>query len=118
MAWDSISDQAKFKIIFAYKDHIPKNETAPNDHRTAQVHDSTAPSDAPVVEPDLFEDAYQEQLGGADTTLLIQAAAQKSNIAPADIRRVLSNKTPRKQAKPNLQIETSVHELTYHVSKK
>ena len=40
MAWDSISDQAKFKIIFAYKDHIAKSEatSSPGDKRRAQVH--------------------------------------------------------------------------------
>jgi len=116
MAWDSISDQAKFKIIFAYKDHMSKSESPTKEHRTAKVHDSVTPTDTAVANVDLHEESHEEQYDDIDTTLLIQAATQKSNIAPADIRRVLSNKNSRKPTKPNLQIETSIHELTYHVS--
>ena len=117
MAWDSISDQAKFKIIFAYKDHMAKNDNAQRDRRTVQIHDS-GPSDEQhhASDHDMFQDAHEEQAEESDSTLLIQAAAQKSSLAPSDIRRVLSNKNPKKQGKPNLNIETSVHELTYHVS--
>ena len=69
-----------------------------------------------MADVDLYEDAHQEQSDDIDTTSLIQAATQKSNIAPADIRSVLSNKNSRKSTKPNLRIEASRHELTYHVS--
>ena len=72
--------------------------------------------DTTVADIDLYDDAHQEQSEDIDTTFLIQAATQKSNIAPADIRRVLSNKNSRKSTKPNLWFEASRHELTYHVS--
>jgi hypothetical protein len=116
MAWDSISDQAKFKIIFAYKDHIAKNDNVQRDRRTAQVHDSTGSDDSRSTDNEAFQDAHQDQVDEfLDSALLIQAAAQKSSFAPSDLRRVLSNKNPRKKP-PNVNTEVSVHEVIYHVS--
>ena len=116
MAWDNISDATKFKIIFAYKDHIAKSAPAQKDQRRVQVHDTTELENTGIDDPEHFEDAYQDPNDDPDSTLLVQAAAQKSNLAPADIRRVLSSKGTKKPAKPTLRVETSVHELTYSVS--
>ena len=71
-----------------------------------------------LVENDTFQDAHQDySADDGDNTLLIQAATQRSNLAPSDIRRVLSNKANKsKPQKPNLHVETSVHEMTYRVS--
>ena len=96
---------------------MAKKEAPPNERRTVRVHESTGSDDSPdSAESDLFQDAHQEPDIEPDSTLLIQAAAQKSTLAPSDIRRVLSSKNPKKPAKPKLTIETSVHELIYRVS--
>jgi hypothetical protein len=113
MTWDNISDQAKFKIIFAYKDHIVKSDKPATERRKVQTHDVSPLEPSASEVPDDFEDAQQEPPDEPESTLLIQAAAQKSNVAPSDIRRVLSStKGSKKSAKPNLRIDTAVHELT------
>ena len=116
IAWDNISDQAKFKIMFAYKDRPLKPTNPVGNRLNAQVHDSLPVDDASPNEGDTFLDAHQEPSDEADTTILVQAAAQKAPIAPSDLRRVLSSKKGKKSVKPTLHIETSVHELVYHVS--
>ena len=81
MAWDSISDQAKFKIIFAYKDHIAKKDNAQKDRRLAQAHDSTISDEPHSNDSEAFQDAHQDQVEDfLDSALLIQAAAQKSSL--------------------------------------
>ena len=117
MAWDNISDQAKLKIMYAYKDHAPRIAPPVNNRVNAQVHDQVPPDDpGPGNENDMFQDAYQEQNEGTDSTLLVQAAAQRTPVAASDLRRVLSSSKSKKGNKPNLHIETSVHELLYRVS--
>ena len=76
-----------------------------------QVHDSTQNENPVHAESEHFEDAYQDQDEDSDGTLLIQAAAQKTKIAPSDIRRVLSSKGSKNATKPNLRIDTLVHEM-------
>ena len=117
LAWDNISDQAKFKIMFAYKDHMVKPAvTSPANRINALVHDSTSSEDHAHTDGEFFQDASQEPPDEAETTILVQAAAQKTPIAPSDLRRVLSSSKSKKNNKPNLHIETSVHELVYQVS--
>jgi hypothetical protein len=82
-----------------------------------RVHDLTTIEELPPQETESFVDAHQEQAEDLEAAeLLEQAATQRSTLASTDIRRVLSTKAQKKPAKPNLWIETSVHELTYHVS--
>lgn len=116
MAWDNISDQAKFKIMFAYKDHPPKPAIPTGTRLNVQVHESATLDEPFTTDNDAFQDAHQEPSGEENTNLLIQAAAQKVSIAPSDIRRVMSTKNAKAPNKPNLHIETSIHELVYNVS--
>jgi len=99
MAWDSMSDQAKFKIIFAYKDHMMKSDSVTPDRRSVQAHETGSTDNGPtIVENDAFQDAHQGYSSDdGDNTLLIQNKGNKSK-------------------KPNLHVETSVHEMTYKVS--
>ena len=100
LAWDNISDQAKFKIMFAYKDHLVKPVNPPANRLNAQVHDSAPLDDHALNAGEFFQDASQEPPDEAETTLLVQAAAQKTPIAPSDLRRVISTKNAKKNNKP------------------
>lgn len=82
LAWDNISDQAKFKIMFAYKDHLAKPASPAPTRFNAQVHDSTPSDELPTNDGEMFQDAHQEPSDGGDTTILVQAASQKAAIAP------------------------------------
>jgi len=93
-----------------------KSECPTKEDCVAQAQDSVTPTDTAMANIDLYEDAHKEKSDDIDTTFLIQATTQKSNIALADTRSVLSNKNLRKPTKHNLRIETSIHELMYHVS--
>jgi hypothetical protein len=58
MAWDKVSDETKFKIVFAYKDHIAK-KPAQSDRRTVNFSEGT-PSDQDETGNEEFTDAQQD----------------------------------------------------------
>ena len=104
MAWDKVSDETKFKIIFAYKDHIAKRPTQ-YDKRTVNFSEGTPPAQD-VTENEEFADAHQEP--EPESRILVNAAAGKTQLNPADIRRALS---VQKKKKPDLKIDTHTHEV-------
>ena len=91
IAWDSISNQDKSKIIVANKDHMKRSDGTTNKYCVAQVHESVTPADTSISDVDLFEDMNQGQSDDINTTFLTQAVTQKPNVVPADIRNQLNN---------------------------
>jgi hypothetical protein len=114
LAWDQISDNSKFKIIFAYKDHLMKQEQterpAPSrDKRFVKIHEVSEDDEA-----EEFQDAHEEPEPPADRTshdLMINEAASRSSYDPGDVCSMMSTKK-KGVKKPNLRIETKMHEIT------
>jgi hypothetical protein len=108
--WDKMSEQAKYKIIFAYRDHIAQNQAGTKtdqDRRKVNFTEGFSPEE--IIEDDSFEDAQQDEgpVEDANDNMIVNAMARKSG---ADVRRMLSNgKGPRK---PNLKVQVDVHEIS------
>ena len=87
MAWDKVSNETKFKIIFAYKDHNMDMKPAQSDRRNVNFSEGT-PQDQEETGKEEFVDAQQDP--EPDSHLLVNAAAGKTQLNPADVRSALS----------------------------
>ena len=120
MAWDKVSDFAKWTIILSRRSAL--GQSKPASSFKANLLETQDPSPSTDIGDD-FEDALESlQEEEEDENILVNSTRLNTPLEPGDIRRVLSkvkqpgDSTAPKGKPPRRNFNTNVHDISYTIS--